>query len=195
MVKRFLTRGFNALASGAAFCAALTAICLESPKVLADAGSTSGFEFRWDSQRDYRKLYYFISSGRATARSDYYLVLSPKDRKTALIKLAIAVPKDFDTKLDPKAIELCWMNRGGVREKTGCKEVIPATVEVSADGTAVEIFPDRPVPTGKSIGVHMRLYNPFNPGMYQFNALGQAPGDVPVSGYLGSWVIEISPEV
>jgi len=194
VVKRLVPSGFKALASGAVACLALAGLGVDAPRAQADAGSTSGFEFRWDSQRDYRKLYYFISSGRATARSDYYLVLSPKDRKTALIKLAIAVPKDFDTKLDPKAIELCFMNRGGVREKTGCKEVIPATVEVSADSTAVEIFPDRPVPTGKSIGVHMRLYNPFNPGMYQFNALGQAPGDVPVSGYLGSWVIEISPE-
>jgi len=194
VVKRLVPSGFKAFASAAAACLALAGLGVDAPRAQADAGSTSGFEFRWDSQRDYRKLYYFISSGRATARSDYYLVLSPKDRKTALIKLAIAVPKDFDTKLDPQAIELCFMNRGGVREKTGCKEVIPATVEVSADSTAVEIFPDRPVPTGKSIGVHMRLYNPFNPGMYQFNALGQAPGDVPVSGYLGSWVIEISPE-
>ena len=29
--------------------------------------------------------------------------------------------------------------------------------------------------------------------MYQFNALIQAPGDVPVSGYVGSWLIQIDP--
>ena len=165
------------------------------PQAASAQGSPSGFEFRWDSSKDYRKLYYYLSSARATARSDYYLVLSPKDRKTALIKLSISIPKDFDSKLNPKDIELCVMRRGSVRSKTGCSEIIPATVEVSPDGTAVEIFPERPVPTGKSIGVHMRLINPYNPGMYQFNALGQAPGDVPVSGYLGSGVIEISPEV
>jgi len=27
--------------------------------------------------------------------------------------------------------------------------------------------------------------------MYQFNALIQAPGDVPVAGYVGSWLIDI----
>jgi hypothetical protein len=27
--------------------------------------------------------------------------------------------------------------------------------------------------------------------MYQFNALAQAPGDVPISNYLGSWLIQI----
>ena len=36
----------------------------------------------------------------------------------------------------------------------------------------------------------MKIFNPSQ-GMYQFNALAQAPGDVPVSGYLGSWVIDI----
>jgi hypothetical protein len=27
--------------------------------------------------------------------------------------------------------------------------------------------------------------------MYQLNAMAQAPGDIPVSGYLGSWMIQI----
>jgi hypothetical protein len=39
----------------------------------------------------------------------------------------------------------------------------------------------------------MNVFNPFNAGMYQFNALAQAPGDIPVSGYLGSWLIQIDP--
>jgi hypothetical protein len=30
--------------------------------------------------------------------------------------------------------------------------------------------------------------------MYQFNALAQAPGDVPMAGYLGSWLIDIDPD-
>jgi hypothetical protein len=39
----------------------------------------------------------------------------------------------------------------------------------------------------------MTLFNPFTAGMFQFNALAQAPGEVPISGYLGSWLIEIDP--
>ena len=38
-----------------------------------------------------------------------------------------------------------------------------------------------------------RVANPSNGGMYQFNALAQAPGKVDIAGYLGSWVIEIQP--
>ena len=110
-----------------------------------------------------------------------------------MLKLAVSVPKDFDAYIDPKNVELCYMLRGGVTRKTECQKMIPSVVEVNKEGTAIEIFPNEPVPVGRSIGVRIQLNNPYNPGMYQFNALAQAPGDVPISGYLGSWVIEISP--
>jgi hypothetical protein len=29
--------------------------------------------------------------------------------------------------------------------------------------------------------------------MFQLNAMAQAPGDIPVSTYLGSWIISIDP--
>ena len=77
--------------------------------------------------------------------------------------------------------------------RTRCKKTIPATIEVAANGKAIEIFPERPVSDKGTIGVYMNLFNPFNAGMYQFNALAQAPGDIPVSGVLGSWLIQIDP--
>ena len=160
---------------------------------LAEGGSSSGFEFRWNNDRDFRKLYYSTSSTRSGSRADYYLILGPKDRKTALIKLAVSVPDYFDAEIEPKNVELCRMQRGGTLKKTSCLDVIPATVEVSGDGTAIEVFPERPVPVGGTIGLHLEIYNP-DAGMYQFNALGQAPGAVPISGYLGSWVIEVAPD-
>ena len=126
-------------------------------------------------------------------RSEYYLILKPKDRKTAIMKLVVGIPKSFDSKIDPKRVKLCYMKEGGMMGRTSCESDIPATVEVTADSTAIEIFPDTPVPVGKTIGVYINLFNPFNAGMYQFNALAQAPGDVPVSGYLGSWLIQIDP--
>ena len=70
---------------------------------------------------------------------------------------------------------------------------IPATIEVSENGRSIEIFPETPVSDKDTIGVYMNVFNPFNAGMYQFNALAQAPGDIPVSGYLGSWLIQIVP--
>jgi hypothetical protein len=127
--------------------------------------------------------------------SEYYLLLRAKDRQTAILKLTIALPKYFNVKIDPKQVKLCYMKEGGMLARTRCESVIPATIEIAADGTAIEIFPDTPVPDLKTIGVYMNLMNPFDAGMYQFNALAQAPGEVPISGYLGSWLIQIDPAV
>ena len=150
-------------------------------------------EFRWDNSRDYRRLYFFMTETQRLKRSEYYLILKPKDRNTAILKLSVGIPKSFDVDIDPKNVQLCYMKEGGMLARTRCEKVIPAVVEVSKDSTAVEIFPETPVPVGKTIGVYMNLFNPFNVGMYQFNALAQAPGDVPISGYLGSWLIQIDP--
>ena len=182
---------FKRLLATSAFSLSLAAPFFTPVVHAQGAGSSSGFEFRWSNDRDYRKLYYFLTNASATARSDYYLVLRPKDRKVALLKLAISVPSYFDAKITPADVRLCTIKQGGMTSKTRCLETIPATVEVAPDGTAIEIFPDRPVPTGTTIGVYMQIFNP-SAGMYQFNALGQAPGAVPISGYLGSWVVEIN---
>lgn len=189
--------GFRTTAAGTALAAALGlggAAAALAPMLPAHAQGTPGLvEFRWDSSRDYRKLYFFMTDTQRLKRSEYYLILKPKDRKTAILKLTVGVPKTFDVKINPKFVKLCYMKEGGMLARTRCESDIPATIEVAADGTAIEIFPDTPVPVGKTIGVYINLFNPFNAGMYQFNALAQAPGDVPVSGYLGSWLIQIDP--
>lgn len=160
----------------------------------ARAQGTPGLmEFRWDNNRDYRKLYYFITDTGRLKRSEYYLILKPKDRKTAILKLSITIPESFDVKIDPKQVKLCVMREGGMLSRTQCLKDIPAVIEVAKDGRAIEIFPNTPVSDEKTIGVYINLFNPFNVGMYQFNALAQAPGDVPMAGYLGSWIIQIDP--
>ena len=184
--------------AGAALSAALLAASaalapLIAPPAARAQGTPGLVEFRWDNTKDYHKLYFFMTETARLKRSEYYLILKPKDRKTAILKLSVGIPKSFDTEIDPKNVQLCYMKEGGMLARTGCEKRIPATVEVSKDSTVVEIFPDTPVPVGKTIGVYMNLFNPFNAGMYQFNALAQAPGDVPISGYLGSWLIQIDP--
>ncbi|WP_370566750.1 DUF2808 domain-containing protein, partial [Cyanobium sp. LEGE 06143] len=177
--------------------AALSALSLLSPAALqppALAQGTPGLlEFRWENSRDYRKLYFFMTNTQRLQRSEYYLVLRPKDRKTAILKLSVTIPEHFDAKIDPKRVELCKMSKGGMLSRTRCLETIPATIEIAENGGAIEIFPDTPVSDTDTIGVYIKLFNPFDVGMYQFNALAQAPGEVPISGYLGSWLIQIDP--
>jgi hypothetical protein len=165
-----------------------------APQAPARAQGTPGLmEFRWDTTKDYRKLYFFMTDTARLKRSEYYLLLKPKDRKTAILKLTVGIPKSFDVDINPKYVQLCYMKEGGMLARTRCEKQIPAVVEVSKDRTAIEIFPDTPVPVGKTIGVYMNIFNPFNAGMSQFNDLAQAPGDIPISGYLGSWLIQIDP--
>lgn len=203
------------LASGAAIAAGACAIAALAPTDLplhapwgrqadlplqtgllqsARAEGTPGLmEFRWDNNKDFRRLYFFMTETVRLKRSEYYLILKPKDRKTAILKLAITVPSYWDGSFDAKQMKLCEMSEGGMMKRTRCDKQIPATIEVTPNGKAIEVFPNVPVSDKKTIGLYINTFNPFNTGMYQFNALIQAPGDVPVSGYVGSWLIQIDP--
>ena len=94
------------LLAGAGTAAALLigSTLTKAPQQIANAQGTPGLmEFRWDTDRDYRKLYYWQSSEIENDRADWFLTLREKDRKTAILKLTITVPDYFDSKLNPTA--------------------------------------------------------------------------------------------
>ena len=162
------------------------------PEQIAHAqGTPSLLEFRWDSDNDYRKLYYWQSSDIESDRADWFLTLREKDRKTAILKLTIEVPDYFDSKLKPHRMSLCRTTVGSMMSRTKCKEKIPATIEVNEDQTEIVVFPDTPLPSDGDYSLWIKLFNPTGKRMYQFNAKVQAPGDVPMSGYRGSWLIDV----
>ena len=160
-------------------------------KPAAAQNTPSLLEFRWDSEAGYRKLYFVQSSQRRSDRSEYYFMLRKKDRKTAILKLSITVPDYFNAKIRPNKLKLCKMKKGGMLSRSRCEEVIPAVFEISENQSAIEVFPETPIPTEDTYAVSMTIFNPNKSGMFQFNALAQAPGDVPVAGYLGSWNFSI----
>ena len=158
----------------------------------AHAQGTPGLmEFRWDTDRDYRKLYYYQTSNIDGDRSEWFLTLREKDRKTAILKLTVTVPDYFDSKLKPHRMRLCRTTVGGMMSRSKCLEEIPAVIKVTEDQTAIEVFPDTPLPSDADYSLSIKLFNPQGKRMYQFNALVQAPGDVPMSGYRGSWLIDV----
>ena len=158
----------------------------------ARAQGTPGLmEFRWDTDRDYRKLYYYQTSNIESDRSEWFLTLREKDRKTAILKLTVTVPDYFDSKLKPHRMRLCRTTVGGMMSRSKCLEEIPAVIQVNEDQTAIEVFPDTPLPSDGDYSLSIKLFNPQGKRMYQFNALVQAPGDVPMSGYRGSWLIDV----
>jgi len=185
----------SALAGGLAAAGVLAAAPLlegAKPSPARAQATPALLEFRWEDNRDYRKLYYFQSSTRKLDRAEYFFILRPKDRKNAILKLTIEVPDYFNAKIAPDKIKLCRMKLGGMLARSKCLETLPAVIEVNEAQTAIEVFPETPVPSDDdTYAVVMKIFNPNNAGMFQFNALAQAPGDVPVSGYLGSWSIDI----
>ena len=164
---------------------------LTPPTAHAQGGTPGLMEFRWDSDRDYRKLYYFQTSSIENDRSEWYLHLRAKDRKTSIMKLTVTVPDYFDSKLRPERMTLCRTSSGSMTSRTRCLEEVPATIEVNKTQTAIEVYPDTPVPVEGDYSLRIKLFNPQGKRMYQLNALIQAPGDVPMSGYVGSWLIDL----
>ena len=163
-----------------------------APEQIAQAQGTPGLmEFRWDNDRDYRKLYYYQTSNIENDRSEWFLTLREKDRKTAILKLTVTVPDYFDSKLKPHRMRLCRTSVGSMMSRSKCLEEIPAVIEVNKDQTEIVVFPDTPLPSDGDYSLAIKLFNPQGKRMYQFNALIQAPGDVPMSGYVGSWLVDM----
>ena len=53
---------------------------LAAPPGARAQGTPGLVEFRWDNSRDYRRLYFFMTETQRLKRSEYYLILKPKDR-------------------------------------------------------------------------------------------------------------------
>jgi hypothetical protein len=171
-----------------------TSLALEGINTPKAFSTPSMLEFRWEQDATYKKLYYYQSSKERRARSTYYLVMKPKNRKTAILKLTINLPEHFDATIKPKKLSLCRIQLGGMLERTRCKEKLPAVFEVNRDQkkTSIDIFPNQPIPVDKEgYAVVMKIFNPSKSGMFQVNAMSQSPGDMPISRYIGSWNLDI----
>ncbi|PSI01665.1 hypothetical protein C7K08_06865, partial [Synechococcus lacustris str. Tous] len=142
----------------------------QTVKAQGSVGTPSILEFRWDGNKDFKKLYYYVSNTERTQWGEYFLVLRAKDRKAAILKLSITIPSYFNTNIDPKNVKLCYTSVGGYAKRTKCEETIPAEIQLTDNGKRIDIFPTTPVPPDKAIAVVFNVSNPVNGGMFQFNA-------------------------
>lgn len=188
MIRSLLFKSSVAVAGGLALLGGMAGL---NSRPAMSQGTSGLLEFRWDSGKDYRRLYYYQTSNIENDRSEWYLTLREKDRKTAILKLTVTVPDYFDAKLKPHRMALCKVTKGSMLSRTKCLEEVPATIEVNDNQTAIEVFPDQPVPIDGDYALLIKMFNPQGQRMYQFNALVQAPGDVPMSGYRGSWLVDM----
>ena len=154
----------------------------------------AGLEFQWDQDSGYRRLKWFQKENKKRFRNTIYFFLRPSDRKTDLLKINLANPKPFKSKLNKEKISLCKVRIGGFENRTKCLEDIPADIEINTNKSSIHkinIYPYSPLPSNKdSYAIVMKLINPKKGGLYQFHSYGQPKGKS-VSSYLGSWTIVI----
>jgi len=155
----------------------------------------AGLEFQWDQNSGFRKLQWFQKENKQRLRNKIYFFLRPSDRNAGLIKINLAIPKNFKSNLKKENISLCKVRIGGFEKRTKCLEDIPADIEINSKESklrSLDIYPYSPIPSNKeSYAIVLKVFNPRKSGLFQFHSYGQPQGKS-VSSYLGSWTIVIN---
>ena len=169
-------------------------ILFSTPFLNNTQDAKAGLEFQWDQDSGYRRLKWFQKENTKRFRNTIYFFLRPSDRKTDLLKVNLAIPKTFKSKLKAEKISFCKVRIGGFENRTKCLQDIPADIEINTDQSSlrsINIYPYTPIPSNKeSYAIVLKVSNPKRSGLYQFHSFGQYK-EKSVSTYLGSWTIVI----
>jgi len=114
----------------------------------------AGLEFQWDQDDSFRRLKWFQTEKQKRFRNKIYFFLRPSDRRTDLLKIDLAIPKNFKTTLDKEKISLCKVKIGGFDSRTKCLEDLPADIEINTDESSlrsINIYPYSPIPKIKKV--------------------------------------------
>ena len=156
--------------------------------------SSNALEFQWNPNDGYRGLKWYQTTATRNYKNKIFLFFRPSDRKTGLLSINIKIPDKFLSSIKPKNITLCKANIGGYTSKSKCLNNITSDIVLNKDTKKIEIYPISPVPSDKdTYAVVFKINNPRKSGLYQFHSFGKSSGPIPVSSYIGSWTINISP--
>ena len=82
----------------------IPAIFVSTPFFNNIQDAKAGLEFQWDQDSGYRRLKWFQKENKRRFKNTIYFFLRPSDRKNDFLKLNIAIPKPFKSKLNPLGI-------------------------------------------------------------------------------------------
>ena len=169
-------------------------ILFTTPYFINIQDAKAGLEFQWDQDSGFRRLKWFQKENKRRFRNTIYFFFRPSDRKNDLLKINLAIPKTFKSKLNQEKISFCKVLIGGFENRTKCLKDIPADIEINTDESSlrsINIYPYSPIPSSKdSYAIVLKFLNPKRSGLYQFHSYGQYKGKS-VSSYLGSSTIVI----
>ncbi|MBW4522079.1 MAG: DUF2808 domain-containing protein [Scytolyngbya sp. HA4215-MV1] len=125
----------------------------------------------------------WAENGKSGTWDRYYLEIPSKKMKLAIAQISITYPKYYKGEFDIKEVE--------VRVKN--KAVKLQEVNWDKENQFLEIYPEEPIPAGGKVQIILsNVKNPSFGGMFYFNCRIQAPGDVPIYRYLGTWIMSIT---
>lgn len=145
---------------------------------MAQSGINLWSGVRRENQLNHR----FDFGGQANGWDRLRLRADAKRFTNAVARLVISYPEYYKGSFDPKKIEV--RARG--------KSIPLQEARWDKDNRVIEIFPAEPIPAGTGVEIVLsNIKNPSFGGMYYFNLAIQSPGDVPLSRYIGTWIISV----
>ncbi|MDJ0676946.1 MAG: DUF2808 domain-containing protein [Calothrix sp. MO_167.B42] len=157
--------------------------CLLTSFTLPNTALANGLTLFSGVKSGYQLPFHLDFSGRRGAWDRYRLRIPTKKMKFAVARLIIAYPKSYKGTFDPKKIAV----------KVRGKKIKLSETNWDKENRVIEIYPEEPIPAGfKTEVVLSNVLNPSSGGMFYFQCLMRSPGDVPLSRYIGTWIIDIS---
>lgn len=160
--------------------------------MVATAQGLPGITYRWDNREGFNELGYAIDLSNAPGRwGRYRLKIGARDMKLAASQFTINIPENFDGVFNEEEVEVRVCSRPGTfLRRAKCDAIAVDDVAIDREAGQIAIYPQVPVEAGKNIElVFDDVKNPRDAGFYQFNALVEVPGDIPILRPLGSWIL------
>ncbi|MEM9922983.1 MAG: DUF2808 domain-containing protein [Cyanobacteria bacterium P01_D01_bin.50] len=165
---------------------AITGFLLAGVPAITSAQGLPGLTLFSGVKRENQLSYRLDFGGQTNDWDRYRLRISDKKMKMAAEKFVITYPRYFDGEFDTDEVEI------KVGKKKG-KKVAVSEVKWDKEGRVLEIYPKEAIPAGQHVELILsNVENPDFPGMFNFNALIQSPGDkTALTRYVGTWIISI----
>ncbi len=162
---------------------AVTSCLLAGIPAISWAQSLPGFTLFSGVKSENQLPFRLDFGGQSNGWDRYSLRINNKKLKTAVAYFVISYPDYYKGTFDPKEIEV------RVRDK----KIALSEVKWDKENRVIQIYPQEAIPAGSNVELVLsNVKNPAFGGVFYFNCSIQSPGDVPLSRYVGTWIISIS---
>ena len=162
---------------------AVTSCLLAGIPAISWAQSLPGFTLFSGVKSENQLPFRLDFGGQSNGWDRYRLKISNKKLKTAVAHFVITYPDYYKGTFDTKQIEV----------KVRDKKIALSEIKWDKENRVLEIYPEEAIPAGSNVELILsNVKNPAFGGVFYFNCSIQSPGDVPLSRYIGTWIISIT---